>query len=522
MHLLWLSSQSRTIRGVIEEPTGELSLTDAQAAMTSGALTAGALVDAYLDRIDRVDRQGPSIRSIIEINPDASAIAMALDEERREHGRRGPLHGIPILLKANIDTADHMMTTAGSLALRASRPAEDATVVRRLRNAGAVILGKTNLSEWANFRSPHSSSGWSALGGQTRNPHVLDRGPCGSSSGSAAAVAADLAAAALGTETIGSVVCPSAVCGIVGIKPTVGLTSRAGVIPISRSQDSVGIHARSVADAAAVLGPLTGIDTRDEATHADQAVFYSDYTQFLDPRGLSGARIGVTRAPYFGYSDHADRIAYSAVAAMRDAGAVIVDSIDIPTTTEMRADRVDILVMLHEFKAGLNEYLRARSDPEVRTLEGLIAFNQLHADLEMRFFGQERLIEAQSKGPLTDRVYRDALFRSRDLSRSRGLDAALDRFELDALVAPTFYPAWLTDRANGDRATFLSGSAQPAAMAGYPLITVPAGFAFEHLPVGITFMGRAWSEPTLLKISYAFEQATLARRRPKFLPTLII
>jgi amidase len=495
----------------------EQTIAELQRHMTSGEMTAQTLMSTYLERIDQLDRQGPELRSIIEMNPDAMEIAGELDRERRERGPRGPLHGIPILLKDNIDTADKMTTTAGSLALEGSHPLQDAFVTQRLRAAGAIIAGKANLSEWANFRSSRSSSGWSARGGQGKNPFVLDRNPCGSSSGSGQAVSANLIAAALGTETDGSIVCPSNNNGIVGIKPTVGLTSRAGVIPVSYSQDTIGPMARTVADAAAVLGAIAGVDPRDPMTAASGGKSFADYTQFLDKDGLKGARIGVVRAVYSGYSREADAIVEQAIQAMRDLGAIIVDPTDIPSAAELEASDAELQVMLYEVKAGLNAYLATLGPAApLRTLDDLIRFNEEHTGREMKYFGQELFLLAQEKGPLTEQAYLDALATSRSLSREQGIDAVMAQHNLDALIAATGGPAWPTDLINGDH--FLGASSTPAAMAGYPLISVPAGYAFG-LPVGLTFMGRAYSEPTLIRLAYAFEQATNVRRAPQFLPT---
>ncbi len=496
----------------------EMTLEQMRRQMESGEMTAQSLLRAYLERIEQLDRQGPELRSIIEINPDAMTIAEQLDRERQGKGPRGPLHGIPILVKDNIDTADNMTTTAGSLALEGSHPLQDSTVAARLRTAGAIIIGKANLSEWANFRSTHSSSGWSGRGGQGKNPYALDRNPCGSSSGSGQSVSANLVAASLGTETDGSIVCPSNSNGIVGIKPTVGLTSRAGVIPISHSQDTVGPMARTVSDAATVLGALVGVDPRDSATSSSAGKSFSDYRQFLVDDGLKGARIGVLRGRFSGYSPETDAITEEAIAALRDLGAVIIDPADIPTADELRSRDVETVVLHYELKADLNAYLATLGpNAPARTLEDLIRFNEAHADREMQFFGQEHFLAAQEKGPLTDQVYLDALATSRQLSRQQGIDAVMDQYQLDALVAATGAPAWPIDLVNGDH--FLGASSSPAAMAGYPLITVPAGFTFG-LPVGLTFMGRAYSEPTLIRLAYAFEQGTKARRAPKFLPTL--
>jgi len=495
----------------------ELTIREMQEMMAQGNLTARQLVNMYLERIETLDQYGAKVNSVLEINPDARQIADSLDFERRARGARGPLHGIPILLKDNIDTADQMMTTAGSLALVGAPPRQDATVVRRLRDAGAIILGKANLSEWANFRGFRSSSGWSARGGQTRNPYALDRNPCGSSSGSAAAVAANFCAAALGTETDGSIVCPSSANGIVGIKPTVGLTSRAGVVPIAHSQDTVGPMARTVADAAIVLSALVGVDARDPATQASEGKFYTDYTRCLDPNGLKGARIGVARKTFFGYSGESDAVIEEAIRALSRAGAILVDPADIPTAQEINSDPAEFDVLLYEFKADLNAYLASRRGVPIRTLAEAIEFNQKNAERELKYFGQEIFLLAEAKGPLTDSAYLEALERSHRLSRTQGIDAVLDQYELDALVAPTGSPAWPIDLINGDH--FLGASSSPAAMAGYPIINVPAGFSFG-LPVGMSFIGRAFSEPMLLRLAYAFEQVMNARRPPQFLTTV--
>lgn len=491
----------------------ELTVAELQAGMVSGRWTAVSLTEAYLERISAVDG---SLRSVIERNPDALEIAAGLDAERRERGARGPLHGVPVLVKDNLATADRMETTAGSLALVGARPPRDAFVVQRLREAGAVLLGKTNLSEWANFRSTRSSSGWSARGGQCRNPYCLDRSPCGSSSGSGAAVAASMAAVAVGTETDGSVVCPSHACGLVGVKPTVGLVSRSGIVPIAHSQDTAGPMARTVADAAVLLEALAAVDPDDPATAAAGRPATLDLTAALGPDGLSGARIGVARGGFFGYSPDADRLAERAIRVMKDLGAAVVDPADIPHLGDYDADELEVL--LYEFKADLEAYLREWAPgAEVRTLGDLVEFNREHRLVEMPWFGQELFLEAQERGPLTDRSYRKALARCRRLSREKGLDAVLDTHRLDALVAPTGSPAWPVDLVNGDH--FLGASSTPAAVSGYPSITVPAGQA-HGLPVGITFIGRAWSEPTLVRLAFAFEQATLHRQRPRFLPTL--
>lgn len=492
---------------VVEEAT----LAGLQAGMASGRFTARQLAEAYLARISALD---PRLRSVLEVNPDALATADALDAERREKGARGPLHGIPVLLKDNIATADRMQTTAGSLALVGVRPPRDAFLVGRLRAAGAVLLGKTNLSEWANMRSSHSSSGWSARGGQTRNPYALDRNPCGSSSGTGAAVAANLAAVGVGTETDGSIVCPSSANGLVGVKPTVGLVSRSGVVPISASQDTAGPMARTVADAAALLTALAGVDPADPATAACRGRAPVDFAAALDPGALRGARIGVARAKVFGVSEATDRLVEEAVAGMRRQGAVMVDPADIPHLGEY--DEAELEVLLYELKDGLARYLAdwAPGAP-VRNLQDLIAFNLRNREKEMPYFGQDLLEKAARKGPLTDRAYRRALARARRLSRQEGLDAVLARHRLDAIVAPTGGPAWVTDLVNGDH--FVVGSSTPAAVAGYPAVTVPAGQVLG-LPVGITFMGRPCSEAALLGLAHAYEQATRHRRPPGLAP----
>ncbi len=488
----------------------ETSIADLQAMMTSGETSARQLVGMYIARIHALDWDGPELRSIIEINPDVLGIASELDRERADGNVRGPLHGIPIVVKDNIDTADRMETTAGSLALLGSKPLQDATVVTKLRDAGAIILGKAGLSEWANFRGFQSSSGWSARGGQVRNPYIIDRNPCGSSSGSGTAPSASLAAAALGTETDGSIVCPASATGVVGIKPTVGLTSRAGVIPISHTQDTIGPMTRTVADAAAVLTVIVGADPRDPAT--DEAENISDdYTQFLDPDGLRGARIGVARE-LFGFSREADWVIDSAIAAMREAGAVIVDPITFPDPGEVSLDDAEFEVLLYEFGPDLEAYLEGRTGGSPRTLEEIIEFNREHSDVELQWFGQEIFLLAAEKGPLTDPAYLEALEVSRDGSRAQ-LDEALDSNELDAIIAPTGSPAWPTDLINGDH--FLGGTSSHAARAGYPLVSLPAGYVYG-LPVGITFMGRRWDEGTLIKLASGFEAATQVRRAPKF------
>jgi amidase len=451
-------------------------------------MSARQATERYLARIQELDGK---LRSVIEINPDALAIAAELDRG----SKRGPLHGIPILIKDNIDTADRLKTTAGSLALAEAPPPRDAAVVERLRSAGAVILGKTNLSEWANFRSTHSMSGWSGRGGQTRNPYALDRSPCGSSSGSGAAVTANLCAVAVGTETDGSVVCPSSMNGIVGIKPTLGLIGGRGIVPIAHSQDTAGPMARTVRDAAILLGAMA------EGPHAQ-----TDYARFLDPNGLHGVRLGVARK-FFGITADVDRLMESCLAEMKRQGAEIVDPADLPSHGKYNDSELDVL--LYEFKADLNAYLETRRTG--LTLEKLIAFNSQHRDREMPYFEQELFEKAQKKGPLTEPAYRKALAQNHHLAQAEGIDAVIKRYRVDAIVAPTAGPAWLIDTVNGDHDT--GGCSTPAAVAGYPHITVPAGFV-RGLPVGISFFAGAWSEPALLKIAYAFEQSTKARKAP--------
>src|SRR5882762_3406759 len=492
----------------------EVTIAELQTAMASGKSSAHSLARKYLDRIDDIDKHGPAINSVIELNPEALSIASDLDKERKTKGPRGPLHGIPMLIKDNIDTHDRMTTTAGSLALGGSIPLQDSFVAKKLRAAGAVILGKTNLSEWANFRSSHSSSGWSGRGGQTKNPYVLDRNPCGSSSGTGAAIAANLAVIGVGTETDGSVVCPSNANSLVGFKPTLGLISRAGIVPIAHSQDTAGPMCRTVSDAAILLGALTGIDSRDDATKASAGKFLVDYTKSLDTNGLKGARIGVHRKG-FGFNDAVDKLMNDCVDIIKKRGAIIVDPADIPTAGKF--DDSELEVLLYEFKAGLNSYLASLGPrAPVKSLKEIIDFNEQYRDREMPYFGQDLFIKAQAKGPLTDKTYRNALAKNQRLSRKEGIDFVMDKNKLDALIAPTGGPAWTTDWVNGDH--FTGGYSTASALAGYPHITVPAGYVFG-LPVGISFFGRAWTEPTLIKFAYSFEQATKARRAPQFLPT---
>ncbi|MCU1302587.1 MAG: amidase [Candidatus Sulfotelmatobacter sp.] len=493
----------------------EITIADLQDGMKSGKFTARSLVEKYSARIHEIDKQGPSINAIIEMNPDAESIAEGLDRERKAKGPRGPMHGIPVLIKDNIDTADKMMTTAGSLALLGSKPLQDSYVAQKLRGAGAVILGKTNLSEWANIRSSHSVSGWSGRGGLTRNPYALDRNPCGSSSGTGAGISANLCAVGIGTETDGSIVCPSSSNGLTGIKPTVGLVSRNGIIPISHTQDGAGPMCRTIRDAATLLGALTGTDPGDSATAASSGKSYSDYTQFCDPNGLKGARIGVARK-YFGFSDSVDYLMEQSLDAMKKQGATLVDPAEIETLGKF--DESELLVFMYELKADLNAYL-ARLGPSapVRTLKDIIDFNDRNRQKELPYFGQDLFLKAQDKGPLTEKAYLEALEKNHQLARTEGIDATMDKFHLDAIVAPTGGPAWLTDLVTGDH--FAGGSSNAAAVAGYPNINVTAGF-ISGLPVGISFFGRAWSEPTLIRLAFAFEQSTKARRAPRFLPTI--
>ncbi|MGA9711108.1 MAG: amidase, partial [Candidatus Sulfotelmatobacter sp.] len=495
----------------------EITISGLQDGMNSGKFTARSLVEKYSTRIEEIDKDkhGPAINSIIELNPDALSIARSLDEERKAKGPRGPMHGIPVLIKDNIDTADRMMTTAGSLALVGSKPMQDSYVAQKLRTAGAVILGKTNLSEWANIRSSHSTSGWSGRGGLTKNPYVLDRNPCGSSSGTGAGISANLCAVGIGTETDGSIVCPSSSNGLAGIKPTVGLVSRDGIIPISHSQDSAGPMCRTVSDAAILLGALTGVDPADAATATSAGKSYTDYTQFCDSNGLKGARIGVARK-YFGFNDAVDALMEQSLEAMKKQGATLVDPADVATLGKF--DESELLVFLYELKADLNNYL-ARLGPNapMHTLKDIIDFNDRNRQQEMPYFGQDLFLKAEAKGPLTEKAYIDALDKNHQLARTKGIDATMDKYRLDAMVAPTGGPAWLTDLINGDHAA--GGSSNAAAVAGYPNVSVTAGF-ISGLPVGISFFGRAWTEPVLIRRAFAFEQTTKARQAPRFLSTI--
>lgn len=489
----------------------EKTIVELQEEMATGRLTSRRIAEMYLARIEAIDRHGPRLRSIIEINPDALTIAGSLDRERKEKGPRGPLHGIPVLLKDNVDTADKMMTTAGSLALEGPAPDQDAFIVKRLRSAGAVILGKTNLSEWANFRSMRSTSGWSARGGLVRNPYELIRNACGSSSGTGAAIAANLAAVGVGTETDGSIICPSSTNGLVGIKPTVGLASRSGIVPISHSQDTPGPMARTVRDAALLLSEMTGVDSRDPATAASAGKTTESLAAGLDVTALKGARIGVLRGSFAGYNAAADRLLDSAVAKLKELGADVIDPVELPNAGKY--DASELTVLEYEFKANLIAYLASRRGIGVKTLADVIAFNEKNRDRELQFFGQDLFIASERKGPLTDAAYRTALRTSQELARAKGIDAALKSHRLDAFLALSGGPAWVTDLVNGDH--FGGSSSTPAAVAGYPSITVPAG-EVTGLPVGVSFFGAAWTEAKLIRFAYAFEQATKARRVPTF------
>ncbi len=479
--------------------------------LKSGKYTSEDIVNIYLDRIRDLDKKGPSVNSIIEINPDAISIARQLDNDRKNGKLKGPLHGIPIVIKDNTDTADKMATSAGSLALAGSHASKDAFIVTKLRDAGAIILAKTNLSEWANFRSNRSSSGWSGRGGQTKNPYMINRNPCGSSSGTAVAVSANFCVAGIGTETDGSIVCPSSINGIVGIKPTVGLCSRSGIIPISISQDTAGPMARTVTDATVLLGVLTGKDDNDTATLESENNVFTDYTQFLDKDGLKGARVGVARN-FFGFHEKVDALMEEAIKVMESLGARIIDPSNIEFIKE--CGEAEFQVLLYEFKDGLNKYL-AGIDPKIgiKSLEDVIKFNNDNSDKELRYFGQEVMLDAQKKGSLNENQYLQSLANSKKYSRELGIDSVLKRRSLDVIIAPTGGPAWVNDLINGDH--YIGGSSTPAACAGYPSISVPAGF-IEGLPVGVTFIGKAWSESKLIKYAYAFEQATKHRKAPEF------
>jgi amidase len=493
----------------------EITIDQLQESMRSGARTSRSITEAYLGRIAAMDQQGPAVNAIIELNPDAAAIADGLDAERKSKGPRGPMHGVPVLIKDNIATQDKMQSTAGSLALVDATVPRDAFLVQRLRAAGAVILGKTNLSEWANYRSTHSSSGWSGRGGQTRNPYALDRTPSGSSAGTGVSIAANFATVGVGTETDGSIVSPSSCNSLVGLKPTIGLLSRSGIVPISHVQDTPGPMCRTVRDAAILLGAMTGVDTRDGATAEGKGHTAADYTTFLDPRGLSGARIGIARAKFFGYHAGLDHVVDAAIDVMRHLGATIVDPADIETTGKY--DDAESEALLYEFKANLNRYLsELGGSARVHTLADVIAFNQAHRDAELPFFGQELMIKAQAKGPLTSPAYLKARAKCTELSRTQGIDHTMNAHRLDAIVIPTGNPPTPIDLVNGDGSIGdAASSSTPAAVAGYPSITVPVGYIWG-LPVGMSFIGRAYSEGPLLKFAYAYEQAAKMRQQPTF------
>ena len=495
----------------------EATILELKSKIDSGEMTAHSLTEDFLERIEAIDKSGPSINSIIELNPDALSIAKKRDQERKAGKLRGPLHGIPILIKDNIDTRDRMQTTAGSLALEGSYARRDAYIVKRLRRSGAVILGKTNLSEWANWRGKRSISGWSSRGGLTLNPYALDRSACGSSSGSAAAVAANLCGAAVGTETDGSIICPSQTCGVVGLKPTLGLLSRSGIIPIAQSMDTAGPIGRTVEDVAILLGVLQGIDERDRATQLKRRRAFRDYTQFLKKDGLKGVRLGVARN-LLGTDERGIQILEDLLDIMKDLGAVVIDPTNLPNHDKFEETEVEILY--YEFKQGLNAYLSGLGPrSQVHSLEEVIQFNEENKDRVMPYFGQERMLTSQEKGPISSAEYRKARLLSRKLTRTEGIDQIIKQERLDAIVTLSGGPAWMIDIANGDPGSWDTLSTSAAAVAGYPHITVPGGYIFI-LPIGISFISRAWCEPTLLQIAYAFEQEVMIRKPPKFLKTI--
>ena len=489
----------------------EVTIAQLQEKMSSGKLSSEQITRKYLNRIEPIDNKGPKLHAVIEINPDALAIARQMDKERKGGKVRGPLHGIPVLIKDNIDTGDQMQTTAGSLALVGNPAPDDAFIVSKLREAGAVLLGKTNLSEWANFRSNKSTSGWSARGGQVRNPYCTNRTPCGSSSGTGVAVAANLCALGIGTETDGSIVCPSGINGIVGIKPTVGLWSRDGIIPISHSQDTAGPMARTVTDAVVLLGLLAGRDPKDSTVDLKNDQFINDYTPFLNVKGLKDARIGIA-ASYFGFNKEVDQLINEAILLMEEQGAVVIKDLKFDNAGQWSV--AEWQVMISEFKAGLNAYLETRSGLKVKTLADIIEFNNENAKTELPWFGQEVFELSEKTLGLADATYVEALEKCKRMTRQEGLDKLIAEHQLDALVAPTNGPAWLIDWINGDH--FGGGSSEAAAISGYPSITVPAG-AIHGLPIGISFFGKAWSEPKLIQLAYAYEQASQHRKIPEFL-----
>ena len=494
-------------------PYNEKGIEELQQLMQEGAISCEELVIAFLDRIDKIDKNGPGLNAVIDINPDALPLARQLDEERKSGQLRGALHGIPIMLKDNIDTADKMMTTAGSYALEGNFAAEDAFIVKQLRKSGALILGKTNLSEWANFRSTRSSSGWSGRGGQTHNPYVIDRSPCGSSSGSGVAVAANLCVAAIGTETDGSIVCPSGHNGIVGIKPTLGMVSRSGIIPIAHSQDTAGPMAKSVRDAAVLLGAITGIDNKDEISVNDNN-YPIDYTENLKKDALKGKRIGIIRK-LMGFHAEVDKIIEQAIEDIKFAGAEVID-VELENLHKYGDEEYQVL--LYEFKNYLNKYLESCKFPIVKSLDDIIKFNELYSDLEMPWFGQEIFEMANKKGDLNEKEYKNALAKCKKLAGEMGIDYTLKKYSIDALIAPTNGPAWNIDLINGDN--YGGGSSQPAAVSGYPNITVPAGF-IHSLPIGISFFAEAFSEKKLIELAYSYEQNTLHRRPPEYYSTIM-
>jgi amidase len=493
----------------------ELSIQELQQKMEAGTATSRSIVEVYLQQIKEISEVGPAINAVIEINPDALGIADVLDDERKNGRVRGPLHGIPIMLKDIIETGDNMHTSAGSVALKDHIAKEDAFIVVKLREAGAIILGKNTLSEWGNFRSTKSISGWSSLGGQTKNPYVLDRNPCGSSSGTATAVAANLCSVGVGGETDGSIICPSNTNGVVALKPTLGLLSRAGIIPISHSQDTAGPIARTVTDMAVLLGAMVGVDPNDDATQKSDGFFHKDYTKFLQKDGLEGARIGVARN-FFGFNVKVDAIMEECINVLKNQGAVIIEDTNIKTVDKL--GETEIAVLLYEFKHNINTFL-SKIAPHLpaHNLEELIAFNVVNKDITMPHFGQERFEMAQEKGPLTEAAYIEALTTNYQLSRDEGIDAVCSEHNLDAIIAPSGGPAWKTDYELGD--VYEGGSSSASAVSGYPNLTVPAGY-IDGLPVGISFMGTAYQEPNLIKLAFTFEQATLVRKPPQFIKTI--